>query len=171
LLELKEKNALFIVRCEAGTYIRKLVHDTGLTLQVGAHLTELRRTRVGSFAEHCAHSLIEIKDAYEFWTGGDEEKLRSILIPIEYAIPHVKRIFVKDSAINSICYGSPVFPGGITRIQEGIKRGEIIAVYSLKEELVALGIAKLTSKEMFEAKKGMAVRTDRVFIEKNTYPK
>lgn len=171
LLELQEKNALFRVGCEAGTYIRKLVHDTGLTLQVGAHLTELRRTRVGSFAEDQAHSLIEIKDAYEFWKEGDEEKLRRILIPIEYAILHVKRIFVKDSAINSICYGSPVFPGGITRIQEGIKRGEIIAVYSLKEELVALGIAKLTSKEMFEAKKGMGVRTDRVFIEKNTYPK
>ena len=46
----------------------------------------------------------------------------------------------------------------------------MIAVYSLKEELIALGVAKMSSEEMFAAKRGTAVKTDRVFMEKNTYP-
>jgi len=170
VLEIEGKDVLFKVACEAGTYIRKLVHDLGIPLG-GAHMTELRRTRVGNFTEDQSHSLLEIKDAYEFWKEGEEKKLRKILIPADFAILHVKRIFVKDSAVETICNGSPVYPGGVVRIHEGIERGELIAVYSLKEELVALGIAKLDSKEMLERKKGVAIRTDRVFMQKGTYPK
>jgi H/ACA ribonucleoprotein complex subunit 4 len=170
ILEIEGKDVLFKVGCEAGTYVRKLTHDLGEKLGIGAHMTELRRTRAGNFTEDQAHSLVEIKDAYEFWKEGDEKPLRKILIPVEHAILHVKKVFVKDSAIDSICHGSPVFVSGINRIQEGIVKGEIIAIYSLKEELVALGIAKMTSKEMYEKKKGLAIRTDRVFMEIGTYP-
>ncbi|MEM5766488.1 MAG: RNA-guided pseudouridylation complex pseudouridine synthase subunit Cbf5 [Candidatus Aenigmatarchaeota archaeon] len=171
ILEIEEKDILFKVGCEAGTYIRKLVHDLGQKLGVGAHMTELRRTRVGNFTEDQAHSLVRIKDGYEFWREGDEKHLREILIPVEHAISHVKKVFVKDSAIDSICHGSPVFVSGLNRIQKDIARGETVAVYSLKEELVALGIAKMDSKEMYEKKRGMAIRTDRVFMEKGTYPR
>ncbi|HEX4462515.1 MAG TPA: tRNA pseudouridine(55) synthase TruB, partial [Polyangia bacterium] len=37
------------VRCGKGTYIRSLVADLGAALGVGAHMTALRRTRVGAF--------------------------------------------------------------------------------------------------------------------------
>ena len=166
ILEIEGKDVLFKVGCEAGTYIRKLCHDIGEKLGVGAHMTELRRIRAGPFTENEAHPLLEVKDAYEFWKEGDEKYLRKILIPTEYAILHVKRVFVKDSAIPSICNGAPLFVSGITRIQEGIKRGETIAIYSENEVLIALGVAKLDSQEMLRAKKGIAVRTDRVFVPK-----
>lgn len=169
VLEFDGKDCLFRVGCEAGTYVRKLVSDLGNVLKTGAHLKELRRTKVGNFTEDQAHSLVEIKDVYEFWKDGDEKPLREILIPVEYAILHVKRVFVKDSAIDEVCNGAPLYPGGIVRIQEGIEGGEIVAVYSLKEELVALGIAKMTSKGMFERKRGVAVRTDRVFMKRGVY--
>jgi tRNA pseudouridine55 synthase len=39
----------FRVRCGKGTYIRSLAADLGAALGVGAHLTALRRTRVGPF--------------------------------------------------------------------------------------------------------------------------
>lgn len=170
ILETQGKDVLFKVGCEAGTYVRKLVHDIGLNLG-GAHMSELRRTKVGNFTEDQSHFLLEIKDAYEFWKDGDEKLLKKILIPTEFAILHVKRVFVKDSAIDAICHGSPIYPAGITRIQKGIVRGETVSVYSLKEELVALGIAKLTSEEMLKARRGVVIRTDRVFMEKNTYSK
>jgi len=171
VLEKDGKDVLFHVACEAGTYIRKLIHDIGQALGVGAHMTELRRIRAGCFKEEDSHPLVEIRDAYEFWKEGDEKMLRKILIPVEYAIPHVKKVFVKDTAVDSICHGAPVFVTGITRIQKGIERGELVAIYTLKEELVALGIAKMSSEEMFKRKKGVAVRTDRVFMERGTYPR
>jgi H/ACA ribonucleoprotein complex subunit 4 len=170
ILEMEGKDVLFKVGCEAGVYIRKLVSDLGKALGIGAHLTELRRTKAGSFSEEQAFSLVKIKDAYEFWKEGDEKDIRKILIPVEYAIPHVKKIFVSDSAIPNVCKGAPVFVRGITRLQEGIVEGETVAIYSLKEELVALGIAKMKSEEMYRKSRGIAVRTDRVFMKIGTYP-
>lgn len=171
ILEIDGKDVLFKVGCEAGTYIRKLCDEIGRTLKVGAQMKELRRTKVGNFTEEQSHSLLEVKDAYEFWKSGDEKPLRKILIPVEYAITHTKRIFVKDSVVDAVCNGSPVFVTGITRIQEGIEAGEIIAVYTQKEELVALGIAKMDSEKMYKGKRGVAARTDRVFMGKSIYPR
>jgi tRNA pseudouridine55 synthase len=42
-------NLTFRVVCSKGTYIRSLAHDFGKALNSGAHLTELRRTRIGNF--------------------------------------------------------------------------------------------------------------------------
>ena len=170
ILEIKGKDVLFKVGCEAGTYIRKLVHDLGQALSVGAHMSELRRTKAGSFTEEQSHSLLEVKDDYEFWKEGNEKPLKEILIPVEHAIEHVKKVFVKDSAVDSICNGSPVYPNALTRIQKDIIAGEIVAVFSLKNELVAIGIAKMDAEKMLRAKKGVSVRTDRVFMQKGTYP-
>jgi len=169
ILEIDGKNVLFKVGCEAGTYIRKLVHDVGMEIG-GAHMSELRRIEVGEFTEKNSHSVVSIKDAMEFWKEGDEKPIRNILIPIENAIENNKKIFVKDSAISTIVNGSPVYPNGITKIQEEIEAGELIGIFSLKNELVAIGIAKMPSEEMLKRKKGIAVRTDRVIMEKGIYP-
>ncbi|WP_339611038.1 tRNA pseudouridine(55) synthase TruB [uncultured Planktosalinus sp.] len=40
----------FRVQCSKGTYIRSLAHDFGRALDNGAHLSVLRRTRIGSFS-------------------------------------------------------------------------------------------------------------------------
>lgn len=171
ILEIDSKDVLFKVGCEAGTYIRKLVHDLGQALHIGAHMSELRRTKVGDLTEDRSHSLIEVRDAYELWKDDDEKKLKEILIPVEYATLHVKRVFVKGSAVDAICNGSPLYPNGITRIQKDIIRGEIVAIATLKEELIALGISKMDSEEMFKRKTGVAVRVDRVFMNRGIYPK
>lgn len=49
------------VVCSAGTYIRTLAEDFGKRLGVGAHLAELRRTRVGDFRIENATSLEQLK--------------------------------------------------------------------------------------------------------------
>ena len=52
------------VRCSKGTYIRSLARDIGAALDSGAHLTALRRTRVGDFSIDGAFASIE---AFEAW--------------------------------------------------------------------------------------------------------
>ncbi len=39
----------FTVGCSKGTYIRSLAHDIGQSLEVGAYLTQLRRTKIGEY--------------------------------------------------------------------------------------------------------------------------
>jgi tRNA pseudouridine55 synthase len=42
------------IQCSKGTYIRSIAHDVGQLIGCGAHLSELQRTRSGSFLlEHC----------------------------------------------------------------------------------------------------------------------
>jgi tRNA pseudouridine55 synthase len=38
------------VRCSKGTYIRSLARDLGVKLGSGAHVTQLRRTRIGPYS-------------------------------------------------------------------------------------------------------------------------
>ena len=45
------------VTCSTGTYVRALARDLGVALGVGAHLTALRRTRVGGFSIEAAATL------------------------------------------------------------------------------------------------------------------
>ena len=40
----------FTVGCSKGTYIRSLSHDIGQELEVGAYLTQLRRTKIGDYS-------------------------------------------------------------------------------------------------------------------------
>ncbi|WP_411767213.1 tRNA pseudouridine(55) synthase TruB [Winogradskyella sp. A3E31] len=49
ITEIKENKLQFRVICSKGTYIRSLAHDFGKALKSGAHLSELRRTRIGEF--------------------------------------------------------------------------------------------------------------------------
>ena len=47
----------FRVVCSKGTYIRSLAYDFGLALNSGAHLTVLRRTKIGKFSVNNAVSV------------------------------------------------------------------------------------------------------------------
>ena len=54
-----------VVECSSGTYIRALARDLGRALEVGGHLTALRRTRVGAFEVAQAHSLEQLEEGFD----------------------------------------------------------------------------------------------------------
>lgn len=53
----------FYVKCSKGTYVRQLAHDIGEKAGCGAHLTSLRRIKIGSFDLRDAISLEKLKEA------------------------------------------------------------------------------------------------------------
>jgi tRNA pseudouridine55 synthase len=55
----------FTLDCSKGTYVRSLAHDFGKALGSGAHLTSLRRTKVGDLLLENAHSIEEARDALQ----------------------------------------------------------------------------------------------------------
>jgi tRNA pseudouridine55 synthase len=50
----------FRITCSKGTYIRSIAHDFGEKLNAGAHLTALRRIRIGDFSVENAYSIESI---------------------------------------------------------------------------------------------------------------
>ncbi|MBT2520628.1 tRNA pseudouridine(55) synthase TruB [Arthrobacter sp. ISL-28] len=53
------------VECSSGTYIRALARDLGISLGVGGHLTELRRTHVGPYSLDQARTLEQLAEDLE----------------------------------------------------------------------------------------------------------
>ncbi len=51
----------FRIICSKGTYIRSLVRDFGRSLEVGAYMSALRRTRIGEFNLEAAKTIDEIE--------------------------------------------------------------------------------------------------------------
>lgn len=174
-LDLMEQDGdlvLLRVGCEAGTYIRKLMHDMGLILGVGANMQELRRTKAGPFDEKTLVTLHDLKDAHEFYLeDGDESKLRQIIQPMERAVQHLGKIWVKDSAVSALAHGANLNAPGVVKLEAGLKENDVVAVFTLKDELVCLGKTLKPSDEIMKLKKGEVVDTQRVVMKPDAYPK
>ena len=144
LIEFNEKNNLGIVSvsCQAGTYIRTLCVHYGLVLGVGAQMVELRRTRSG--IQHESDGLVTMHDLVDamhlFDHSKDETLLRNVVKPLEALLVGHKRIFVKDSCVNAICYGAKVMLPGVLRYENGIEIDDEIVIVTTKGEAVCLGM-------------------------------
>jgi H/ACA ribonucleoprotein complex subunit 4 len=164
ILEIDGRDILFKVGCEAGFYVRRLAVDVGKKLGMKSHLQELRRTKSGNFSEESAITLQELNDAVE------ENRLNEAVHPMELAAESVGKIVVSDNSISNITNGSPLYVGGVNRLEDNIKKGEWVALFSLKGELIAIGKAFMSSDNIYKKNKGMAVKVDRVLMKKGTYP-
>lgn len=172
ILEIEGRNVLMRIGVEKGTYIRKLCHDIGEVLGVGAHMQELRRTMVGPFKEdENLVTLQDLTDAYYLWKEeGIEKCIRKFVLPIEKAVEHLPKIVIRDSAVDAICHGASLAAPGVLRVETGIKRGDMVAIMTLKGELVALAKALVRSEEILIAEKGLVAKTLRVIMKPGTYP-
>ncbi len=173
-LESADNIILLRVLCEAGTYIRKLIYDIGEVLGTGATMFELRRTRVSVFSEAAdklvrLHDLVDAIETYK--ETKDEQKIRSIVKPIELALEGVVSVAVKDSAVDALCHGAQVAIPGIVAIDKNLKKGNLVGIYTLKGEIVALGEANMNSEEIEQNDKGIAFNIKRLIMKPDTYPR
>jgi H/ACA ribonucleoprotein complex subunit 4 len=173
-MESADNVLLLRVLCEAGTYIRKLVYDVGEVIGTGATMFELRRTRVSLFSE-TSDKLIrlhDLVDAFEnYKETKSEEKIRSIIKPIEIALDGVATVAVKDSAVDALCHGAQVAIPGVVGFEKGMKKGTLVGIYSLKGEIIALGEANMDAEEIRQNDKGIAFTIKRLIMKPNIYPR
>ena len=134
------------VVCSPGTYIRTLAEDFGKQLNVGAHLAELRRTRVGDFAIGEALTLTQLK------TRAAEEALGRALHTPDAALTRWQAIKVSDEDVRRIRHGlnleisDPKWTNGErVRIRDTI--GHLIAVGTFDQEAATLHPSVVLSVE------------------------
>ncbi|UCD02629.1 MAG: RNA-guided pseudouridylation complex pseudouridine synthase subunit Cbf5 [Candidatus Aenigmatarchaeota archaeon] len=147
-----ERTVKFRVLCEAGTYVRLIAHEAGEKLGCGAHLKDLRRTRVGPFKVEHSIQPVQLKKM-------SGNTLRQILIPLEEALNmvNVPRIVIKSEHEKLVRNGSPVRRGFVKKVYGKAENGDDIVVFS--ESGTAVCLAKYVSEGDNVAK------TDRVFLE------
>ncbi len=166
IIEMKEREVLFRVKCQAGTYIRKLCHDLGQALGTGAHMAELRRTQAGPFTEEDRLvTLNDLQDALKFYTEENNLKfLAHCLQPIENVLRYLPKCWVIDTTVKSLTHGRDLGVPGISKL-ENFRKGEDVAILTLKGELVAIGEALMSAVEINTKEKGLAVKVNKVFMD------
>jgi len=134
LIEQENQDILFRVVCQGGTYIRKLVHDLGESLKVGAHMLELRRVRAGIFEENDKRypsvNLFDFEKAVEEYGKGNEKLLREIIIPGEIVSELFPTIQVKEKYVEKMLHGSPLFLEYLKKEIERPTKLETICAFS-----------------------------------------
>ena len=171
VLEIKDKEVLLLVGCESGTYIRTLCVDIGKRLKSGAHLSELRRTKVGLMSESDSFILHDLKDAYTNWKEDKKEKdLRKIILPVERLFEHLPKIVIRDSAVDALCHGAKLAIPGVAEVDTEIIKGDLAAVLTLKGEGVALVNTLMSTEEIIQKDTGVCANLSRVIMNKGTYP-
>ncbi|CDZ96703.1 centromere microtubule binding protein cbf5 [Phaffia rhodozyma] len=175
LIEFDNKRglAVFHVSCEAGTYIRTLCVHLGLLLGVGGHMQELRRVRSGAMGENddtvTMHDVLDAQWLYD--NNRDESYLRRVIRPLESLLTGHKRLVVKDSAVNAICYGAKLMIPGLLRYEADIEVNEEVVFMTTKGEAIALGIALMTTVDLSTCDHGVVAKVKRCIMERDTYPR
>ena len=169
--EIDGRKVLFTCVCQAGTYMRKLCSDIGEVLGCGAHMRELRRTRAGPFLENdTLVNLHQLSAAQSDFEAGDDKPLMKIIQPMEMALSALPKVVIRDSAVDAVCHGAELALPGLVQLDSAIERTKFVAIFTMKGEAVALGRALLTSREMLDQERGVAVKVERVIMQRGTYP-
>ncbi|XP_034721792.1 H/ACA ribonucleoprotein complex subunit DKC1-like [Etheostoma cragini] len=164
---------IFWVSCEAGTYIRTLCVHLGLMLGVGGQMQELRRVRSGVLGEkdHMV-TMHDVLDAqWQFDHNKDETYLRRVIFPLEKLLVSHKRLVMKDSAVNAICYGAKIMLPGVLRYEDGIEMNQDIVVITTKGEAICTAVALMTTAVISTCDHGVVAKIKRVIMERDTYPR
>ena len=171
ILEIEGRDILFVVNCDAGTYIRTLCTDIGEALGCGANMIELRRTRSGLLKESDAAIMQDIADAYVFWQQhGRDSWMRSIVKPVEILVDPLPKIILKATAVDAVCRGADLSVKGIHMLDEDIRKNALVAMMTSRGELVGIGRMLMSTPKVMAADQGIAVKTERVIMEPGHYP-
>jgi len=175
LLDFDEQRNLgvFWISCQAGTYVRTLCVHLGLVLGTGGHMQELRRVRSGIMGEQehmvTMHDILDAQHMYD--TTKDETYLRRVVLPLEVLLTNFKRIVVKDSAVNAICYGAKFMIPGLLRFADNIELNDEVVLMTTKGEAIAVAIAQMTTAVMATVDHGTVAKIKRVIMERDVYPR
>ena len=116
------------VACSAGTYVRTLAEDFGKRLSVGAHLAELRRTRVGDFTLTNAVTLDQLKTSF------GEEALGTIMLRPNAALSRLPFVHLNAEDVRRALQVMEV------KVAEyHWPDGEKVKMCDVKDHLIAIG--------------------------------
>jgi tRNA pseudouridine55 synthase len=116
------------VSCSSGTYVRTLAEDFGKRLYVGAHLAELRRTRVGDFGIDQAITLDELKIHF------GEESIGEVLLPPGVALSSLPSVHLSAEDVRRANHGREV-----KLAESEWADGENVRMYDADEQLIGVG--------------------------------
>jgi len=125
------------VSCSSGTYVRTLAEDFGRHLYVGAHLAELRRTRVGDLQISQAITLDQLK------VHKNEESLGAVVLPPGAALSRLPFVHLSGEDVRRANHGREV-----SVAEAEWADGQNVKMCDTDEHLVAVGQYDASAKTL-----------------------
>ena len=125
------------VSCSSGTYVRTLAEDFGKRLYVGAHLAELRRTRVGDLEITQAITLDQLKLHFA------EQSLGNVVLPLKAALSRLPFMHLTAEDVRRANHGRDV-----TVAEADWADGENVKMCDADEQLIAVGQYDANAKRL-----------------------
>ena len=141
ILEIKELEVTFEVKCSKGTYIRSLCDDIGAKLKCGACMKELKRTKVSSFNIENSLKLSQIEELVK------NEQISEYICAVDSVFENLDKATVKNKFEKLLSNGNQLVPEVFEEKLE-IFNGKKIRVYFSNGDFAAIYIYK-EDKEMF----------------------
>ena len=171
ILEFTERKASLRCVVERGTYIRKLFHDMGEYMGVGASMGDLHRTDVADFSIGdkriittdifltlaTAHA-----DSSFFKKRKIKKELLSKIVSPSEIVQSWPKVFVDKGVEKYIAQGSDLYVPGVFSAKS-IEQGKRVAVMN-GADVIALGTAQMSDHEMRVLERGVAVRTEKILL-------
>ena len=154
---IKGRKVFFEVYCEAGTYIRKLCHDVGEQLGIGAHMQGLERLSAGGFK---IEETVKVETLKSLKTSDSAEYL-NYLYPVEKMIEHKPKIWIADDAARTISQGAQLAAPGVLGF-ESFEEGDFVFLQRADGFLVAVAQAAMSSDEAQTINRGIIAKPHKI---------
>ena len=125
------------VACSSGTYVRTLAEDFGKQLNVGAHLAELRRTRVGDFLVEDAKTLEEVKVVMA------EQAVGKILLKPDTVLSRLPFVELNADEVRKVRHGRNIQVEG-----SEWSEGERVRMRDADSNLIAIAVFNAAQKSL-----------------------
>jgi predicted RNA-binding protein (TIGR00451 family) len=113
----------------------------------------------------------QLTDAVFLWREHEDDRaLRRLIAPVEAILGHLPRIVVKDGAAAAISHGAALARPGVVSLSEGIERGDLVVLESLKGEAVALAETNSSATKIASMQHGEVARPKVVLMQVGVYP-
>jgi H/ACA ribonucleoprotein complex subunit 4 len=100
-----------------------------------------------------------------------ESYLRRVIRPLESLLTNFKRVVVKDSAVNAVCYGAKLMIPGLLRYEADIEVNEEVVLMTTKGEAIAIGIAMMSTVDLASCDHGVVAKVKRCIMNRDLYPR
>lgn len=92
-------------------------------------------------------------------------------MPLEFLLVKEKKIIIKDSAVNAICYGAQLILSGVVRYSGDLNNGDRVVLTTTKGEAVALATCKMNALDIASLNSGVVAVPTRVIMDRDVYEK
>nr|UXY87004.1 pseudouridylate synthase [Cryptomonas paramecium] len=168
--EFKKKKCIFSSLCSSHVYFKDLEMYFYSTCSFKCQIRESRQIYSSYLSEN--QNLINFHDLIDsewlYFSKKMDFYLKKVTMPVEIAAVSFRRVVIKFSSINSVCYGAALKTRGVVRTEDTIKKNQEVIIITLKGELVALGIYK---PSLINFKDKVCFVIKKIVMSKNIYPK